>query len=131
MENNEYEDLRYISDTGNVLLEFVVDKKNKSVMFEYNTYNPKHVKIFLITLKKAINDFINKGLDTVQQRVTYDDWNNYLKKDTRWAILNHDKLTQTYVIMCKTADALDCIANGFGISESNTTYKTILRNDGK
>lgn len=123
---DNFKDIKYVSNIGNVVLEFVADVKNKSVMFEHMNYEPEHVKIFLITLRKAINDFTNKEFDTIQQRVTYDDWNNFLKTDERWVIVTDNKTTETYVISCSVKNAMECIANGLGIAPDSTTYKTVI-----
>lgn len=124
--NTNFRDAKYVSSIGNVSLEFVVDEKNKSVLFEYMTYDKEQIKIFLITLKKAMTDFINNKYLTIQQRVTYHDWTKYLKSDKRWKLINQDKTTNTCVISCDINNAIDCIANGLGISKNSTSYKTVL-----
>ena len=120
------EDFKYVSKIGDVSLEFVGDRKKKIIMFEFMTYDPAHIKIFIITLRKAIEDFIHEGFLTIQQRVLQSDWHNFLRKDSRWSMLSEHKFSQTYIIGCDINNAIDCIANGIGVSLTETSYETIL-----
>ena len=124
--SKDIKDYSYKSKFGRIDLEFKGNLANKTIYFESMTYEPEYVKIFLLTLKKAINDFITMGYTTVQQRVSNYDWDNYLKQDDRWNVITKDKYTDTYIISCNILDALDCIAFGFGITQQITNYKTVV-----
>jgi hypothetical protein len=118
--------LKYEDKTTGVYIEFIIDLEDNSVKFDNMYYEPKFVKVFLLKIQEAINDFIKKKYTVVKQNVTFNDWDTCLKKDSRWRIIKSDEFMNLHTIECKTTDAVDCIANGFGIYPNGTAYKTVM-----
>lgn len=83
-----------------------------------NNYNldSKNVKRFVILLKHTIGKAKNFKCTKFKQVVNGYEWENFLKEDKRWKVINQVN-NNVFEISCSIDDAPICIMCGFGFSE--------------
>lgn len=112
------------SQIGNIQIEYKIDNSNALMYHIY--YEPQYIKNFILTLKNSIDDLKTSGIKKVLQKVSKTDWDQYLKKEEKWSILEYNKDFGLYTIECDIENIFTCIMHGFGIYEDHTDYKTVI-----
>jgi len=75
--------------------------------------DPENGKLFIVLLKRAIDDMKNKGCRIFVQHVTKYDWDNFLKSNDSWEKINDsDGIVN---ISCPIDDAVKSVVAGFGL----------------
>lgn len=121
MEYKEYE-----SKLGNIRIEYkIIENKNEAWM-DYINYEPEYIKLFLLTLKNSIEDLKKKGIRRIIQKTSCKDWDEYLKKEDNWIIKERNEYYNYCIIECNIENIFKCIAQGLGVYENHTEYKTII-----
>ena len=72
--------------------------------------------LFINLLKKSLDDLAEKQYHTFVQKVTLDDWNSFLKNNTKWQIIYQYDIYNTVDIKCSLDDALYNICQGLGLN---------------
>lgn len=107
------EEVTYQCSVSNNLIEFQLEKE---IAYCINNYiDEEYLKAYFVLLRSAIQDLQNKGYKKMNQVVSEDEYNQYLKNDNRWTIIQTNQLFETIVIECDLESALECICKGFGI----------------
>lgn len=115
----------YKYDLGNIFINFSVNFKKSEAFMEDYYYEPKYIKLFLLTLKKAIDDLKIGNVKKIIQKVNISDWNQFLKKDNNWKMIEENKYYDYCLIECDIEQVYYCMLKGLGIYEYHTEYKTI------
>lgn len=114
----------YQSKIGNVKIEYRI--KEDIAYMDYIEYEPEYVKIFIITLKDSIAELKLGGTKRIIQKVCTTDWNDYLKEEKRWKLIENNIEFEYCIIECDIDNIFVCIIQGLGIYEDRTDYKTII-----
>ena len=124
MEYTEYKE--YISKIGNIRIEYKLNDIDCIAHMDFVNYNPEYIKMFLLTLKTSIEDLKKCGIKKIIQKVSNNDWNEYLKKEEKWTLKEINEDLEYCIIECDIDNIFYCIAKGLGIYEGHTDYKTII-----
>lgn len=119
--NNYYE---YNDSKNGIYIYFILNQYNKSIIFNRYEFSPENIKLFLIGLNLCITTLKDKGFKKFIQKVTKDDWENYLQFNKNWELIYIDL---GYIIMCDISKASESIFEGLGIHYNKTTYETNLQ----
>jgi hypothetical protein len=117
------EEIIYNSSIKDISITYKLDYINKEVwMMEFKFLDPQ-IKIFMQTLRQSIEDLLKKGYEKLIQIIPIVDW--IFIKNNNWIIIHTFEKEQLYVIKCDLKDAIEFIAQGLGVYEDHTEYKTI------
>ena len=110
------------SKIGNIHIEYIIN--NQIALMNNIYYEPSYIKNFILTLRSSIIELKNMGINKVRQMVNENDWNEFLKKDKRWKLIEVKR--EYYIIESDIENIFECIVQGLGIYENHTEYKTII-----
>ena len=106
----------YTSKIGNI--ELIIQYKlfeDGKVWMDYCHYEEQYIKMFIALLVKSIDDLIFKKYKTFVQKVTQQDWNDYLcNSGDDWKIIETDNIYKTIDIECSLKNATNNICKGLG-----------------
>lgn len=104
-----------LCDVTKMFICYEIDHDTKSArMGEMNLiFTPANIKAILSIINNSIKQLKSKGIVFLEQYVNLNDYNNYLKHNTTWKIIenNDDKL----LIKCCIDDAVKNISIGMDI----------------
>ena len=100
-------------------IEYIINNDSNNNVAILNTIicDYKNLKAFFALLRTSIDKLTEKKITTIQQTVSFQEWNTYLKNKTTWKIINTDNKIQIYDIECPINDFLQNYGVGIGILE--------------
>lgn len=107
--------LTYRCEITGYIIQFIVNTDKVAIMdtvycdFQYMS------SLFLL-IKRATQDLEEKKITKIYQRVTYEDYHDFLKNKTTWKIAEEDTLTSTLIIESTIEDFLKNFLIGHGIT---------------
>ena len=107
------EEVTYQCPISDNRIEFQLEKETAYCTNNY--IDEKYFKAYFLLLRSTIQDLQDKGYKKMNQVVSKDEYNQYLKNDNRWTVVKTNQLFETIVIECELESALECICKGFGI----------------
>lgn len=131
---------RFEQTASAIKLSFVIDKINKTCLFEYvdfalheNLTPQMRLKMFCTLLRNCVCELINREITHIYHVISLSDYNE-IKDKTSWEITNHEDFLSVYksfndinqggaveenvVLVCAIRKFVDNIANGLGINLS-------------
>lgn len=91
-------------DSTGYFIEFIID--NDVALMETVNTDYVHMKAFINLIRLSSGELIKKNIKTIQQSVTYDDWDTILKNKTTWKIIASNEQYKFYNIECDINDFL-------------------------
>ena len=109
--------LTYNSPIGNIDINVIYKVfEDGTVMMDSCYYEQEYIKLFINLLVKSIDDLLIRKYKIFIQKVTLNDWNEFLKLNEKWTIVKIDNITETVDISCPLDKAVENICEGFGIN---------------
>jgi|AntRauTorckE6833_2_1112554.scaffolds.fasta_scaffold70126_2 hypothetical protein len=90
-----------------------IDELNKIALINFEYINWKECKLFILLLKKSIEELKDLGVIKIRQNVTLNDWSDILNKKTSWIINNTNN--DILLIECDLNDFLNNFRIGIGL----------------
>ena len=101
----------------NYKIEYIINDSDKVAIINTIICDYKNLKAFFSLLRTSIDKLMKKEIISIRQVVSFDEWNDYLKNNTTWQIINTDNVAEIYDIECKIEDFLQNFGVGIGIFE--------------
>jgi hypothetical protein len=97
-------------------LEYIVDDTDKKVAY-LNTilWDYQNLKAFLTLLRNSIDKLSQQGVNKINQCISHDDWELFLKGKTSWRVINSDENIRLYDIECDINEFLYNFGIGIGL----------------
>ena len=100
---------------SNSTLEYIVDSENQQATMDIIDLNFSKPKLAMLLLKTSIEELKLMGITFILQRVSEQDFKQYLKDKTTWEIINffyNEAQECTFLLKCSIDDVLSNIYIG-------------------
>ena len=103
----------YKCELSDNLIEMEINN-DKIALFDVNVIDPPNIKLYILLLKKCIDELTSLGVKKIVQTVTEEDWETILSKDNNWKLVRINPFNNYYIVGCNIENALEAIVKGFG-----------------
>lgn len=93
----------------------LLTKDKKSVIMADNYFLPENINLYIVLLKKCIEDLIDSNYNYFVQNINIDDLEYFKLIDVKWDILEINEFYGYAKVGCNITNALDNIIDGLGI----------------
>ena len=111
--NDDGREYIFSHNISNNVIEILLEDTHALMTHTFIDYD--FVALYFVILKNMVTTLTQLGCTTFSQIVTTDDYNNFLKSDCRWTMINLFGETETVMIQCDIKDVIECMCTGLNL----------------